>query len=326
MAIKRFIAKLFPKLCLYKKNFGHCRYEFERFMKYSILGKTKENPRFICTQLKLYIHVIEKGFSMKNTKVGFGKEKLKCIVNWLDMLNESGNRDYDRSVYKEAVSILNYYHGYALENGVDDSFIPERYLDQSVDVSEIGSRRFSVEEMRNLNNMNFYDFAHARHSFRYYRDIPLKRADIENAVRLAQTAPSACNRQSVKVYCINEKEKSAKILKIQEGANGFEGVNSVFIVTSDIADYTYQKEYSAAYVDGALFIMNLLYSLNYYNIASCPLMFDDCELYGKQVREIIDIPQNEIIVGIVSAGYYEDGDMVAAYSKRKDLSEVLIMD
>ena len=74
MAIKRFIAKLFPKLCLYKKNFGHCRYEFERFMKYSILGKTKENPRFICTQLKLYIHVIEKGFSMKNTKVGFGKE------------------------------------------------------------------------------------------------------------------------------------------------------------------------------------------------------------------------------------------------------------
>ena len=123
--------------------------------------------------------------------------------------------------------------------------------------------------------MNFYDFAHNRHSFRYFDDSPLQEKDVFDAVKLAQTAPSACNRQSVKVYCVLNKKTCDEVLDIQQGAKGFEGVNGVFVITANVKRYAGVKEYSAPYVDGSIFLMNLLYSLNYYGIATCPLLFDD---------------------------------------------------
>ena len=56
-------------------------------------------------------------------------------------------------------------------------------------------------------------------------------------------------------------------------------------------------------------MMNLMYALNYYKIASCPLMFDDSEIYGGTVREIVDIPKGEVIIGLIASGLYSDNDI-----------------
>ena len=300
-------------------NQRHVNYEYERFQRYA-LGKGQTHIYdYLDTQLKIYIHIIEKGFSFNHIKKGFGKEKLMTILN---LLKQCEDENYFPESYYKAVRILSFYCKYADENNVDISYIDKRYRTEK-DLSDVGYAVFSDVEI--LDKMNFYDFAHARHSIRYFSSKKVSNDDIINAVKLAQTAPSACNREAVNVYCLTDTKKIESVLEIQEGAKGFENVTALFIITAKLSRYTYIKEYSTPYVDGGIFMMNLMYALNYYKIASCPLMFDDSEIYGGTVRKIVDIPKGEVIIGLIASGIYSDNDIKYAKSTRQEVENTLKM-
>ena len=56
--------------------------------------------------------------------------------------------------------------------------------------------------------------AHSRHSVRNYSSRTISEEIIAKAVELAQTAPSACNRQATKIYAITS---TSKINAIRNG-------------------------------------------------------------------------------------------------------------
>ena len=67
---------------------------------------------------------------------------------------------------------------------------------------------------------DFQTLAYSRHSVRDFSDKPLSVEQVKKAVKLAQTAPSACNRQSSRIIHVIDREKCEKILNIQGGAKG----------------------------------------------------------------------------------------------------------
>lgn len=166
-----------------------------------------------------------------------------------------------------------------------------------------------------IDKLNFQDFAYARHSVRHFseRKLPVRR--IQDAVKLAQTAPSACNRQSTRIIYISDREKCKKILEIQGGAKGH-SLTDLLLVVSDLSLYRYLSEMDLPYLDGGIFLMNLLYSCTYYGIATCPLVWDD---YGDQrisLRKIIPLEENMHVVAVVQIGEFEKGSVCAVSHKR----------
>lgn len=299
-------------------NYKHNRYEYNRFFKYSLAGLNHKDLKNLATQLKVYIHIIEKGFSFKNMKHGFGLEKLKYIVSLMQDYKKNGGIQYNEEIYIKGMGILALYSDYAKENNIDVSFIPKEFLKGS---HLVGVERFSKKD--DLQAMNFEEFARNRHSYRYFSSRTINDDVIKNAVNLAQTSPSACNRQSVKVYYTTQHEKCNNLLNVPVGAKGFENTRCVLIVTASLSSYTHINEYNTAYIDGGIFLMNLLYSLQYYGLASCPLLFDDNLSDGDKLREIIDIPKEEVVVGIIASGYYSDEPMKYSKSIRVPLDKIL---
>lgn len=65
------------------------------------------------------------------------------------------------------------------------------------------------------------DFAKSRHSLRYYGSGSIQIETIEKSISLAQTAPSACNRQPVHVFACTNTEKIEMIMSFHGGIKGF---------------------------------------------------------------------------------------------------------
>mgnify|MGYP003440705450 len=69
--------------------------------------------------------------------------------------------------------------------------------------------------------------------------------------------------------------------------------------------------------------MNLLYALHAHKIGACPLMWNGKQEQDKNLRKLLNIPNNEEIIMIVSAGYPQR-EFQYVTSVRNPLSESLI--
>lgn len=150
--------------------------------------------------------------------------------------------------------------------------------------------------------------------------LPFER--IKAAVKLAQTAPSACNRQSARVVYIRDREKCKKILDIQGGSKGH-SLTNLLLVVSDLSLYRYLSEINTPYLDGGIFLMNLLYACTYYEIATCPLIWDDYSEKGVKLRSLIPLKEQFHVIAIVQIGMFEENSHYAVSLKRR-LEDILI--
>ena len=84
--------------------------------------------------------------------------------------------------------------------------------------------------------------------------------------------PSACNRQSCKVYFYKDKNVNEEFRNIISGNTGFDWeVQNYIAVTSNISAFYDPFERNQVYVYSGIFIMDLVEALRYYGIASCIL-------------------------------------------------------
>ena len=68
--------------------------------------------------------------------------------------------------------------------------------------------------------------------------------------------------------------------------------------------------------------MNLLYAVHAYEIGACPLMWNGKREQDKQLRKLLNIPDNEEIIMVVSAGYPTD-EFLYVTSVRNPIEESL---
>ncbi|MFA0332457.1 nitroreductase, partial [Vibrio cyclitrophicus] len=147
---------------------------------------------------------------------------------------------------------------------------------------------------------------------------------IESAVNLALNTPSVCNRQASKVYLINDNQKVQDILKIQGGLSGYtEGIHQLLILTTDRNYFYTVGERNQFYIDGGMFLMNLLYALHYNEIAACPANWGKTVKEEKNIYNVVSIPKSEKIICIIPIGI-APSEFRVTLSQRRDLSEVLV--
>ena len=296
-----------------------CNYDKIDFEKKSALfSRTKYS---IESEIRVLVHTIEKGMSLKSTKPCFGKEKVEKL---LDLYTEYQSiENFDENVLYLIKCCIVTYTNFQKQFNMDLSFIPNEFKVFNEGLNGL-TELVGYKRLKNNVSSNFNELAKERHSVRYYKDLIVTREDIEKVVQLAQTAPSACNRQAINIFATNNSDIIKKLKSIHGGLNGFENINVLFVVAGDLNYYLNEMERNIVFVDGGIFIMNLLYSMHHYNIGSCPIIWGSEPTNDSFVRNLFEIPERFKIVGLVVGGYYED-ECKYACSTRKDIKDILFI-
>ena len=274
------------------------------------MGYRKTQSRFI-GKITLHAHVVEKGLTMPNMKPNFGKDNLLTLM---DLCQDYITCKYDvrHPLFRIAVNVVYEYKFIHEKNGIklldeiiekliafEDTFPLNDYLKYTEEPMLTKTDFFQ-------DRMDFESFAHSRHSVRCFcGNVEMEK--LMKAIELAQTAPSACNRQPNRVHVISRNHELYElILAVQNGNRGFGNLaDKLLVVTSDVSSYCGVRERMGMFVDGGIYVMNLLYALHYYKIAACTLNWSYDYKSDLQIRDILGL-NCEQVIAIIAIGDVPD--------------------
>jgi hypothetical protein len=196
-------------------------YESKRFVKYHFSTKTENSS--ISYIIRLY-HSIEKGLTMPNFRFGFGKTTMQVLIKEIERHYKTfGTSDQLEHAVK-VVSEYDFCHKHAnftldseLETKIDKLLkkFPE------IKATSVQVDKSSDEYFKDVNN-DFLAFSESRKSVRNFSEKPVEIDRILEAIKIAQNAPSACNRQPGRVKIISDQNMKVKALELQNGNRGFD--------------------------------------------------------------------------------------------------------
>lgn len=311
----------------FRDLFSNFLNDFNLYYKYSHIFKIN-NLNKIEAKIILNYHSVEKGFLFKNIKSRFAKQR---IINLHELLMDQSVIDNcNLSQIKVAYQVMcEYYELHLkLDENINDYFTVEQYafykniLSQTNDLHFSSAIGYQYDEFYKFNQCSFEDFSNSRRSIRNFTGEIVDIELVEQAIKLASNAPSVCNRQSSKVYLVDDKHKIDKVLEIQGGFDGYiKNVNQLLILTVDRNYFYNVGERNQFYIDGGVFLMNLLYSLHYYKIANCPANWGKLVKEEKLLENYIKIPESEKIICMIPIGI-ADNNFKVTLSKRRDVKEI----
>jgi nitroreductase len=163
-----------------------------------------------------------------------------------------------------------------------------------------------------------------RHSIRDFSAQSVDRDLIRAIVATAMRAPSVCNRQEWRLYAIDDKPLILRCLRHQNGNRGFaERIPILFVVVVDLRRFVSVEERNQAWIDGGLFSMNVMLSLLAHGLGSCPLNWCAPRHDDDALRGILHIPDHEVVVMMIAAGYIGEHIRVAQ-STRRPVADILV--
>ncbi len=298
-----------------------------RYLRHSFVLTDPTTPEHMRYFLRMRYHTFEKGLSLPEPRPGFGQIELEALLRVLDRYEaEVGGDDLVATV----VNVLTEYRRFNADHGVvlpdlDDRL--ERYRrehPQFACVADGGTIELTREALEKATSIDFDEFVATRHSVRNYSPGPVSHELIDHAVRLAQRAPSVCNRQAGRVRVYTDPDEVQRVLSFQAGHRGFgHTVPCVMVITADLQSYYKPGERFQGWVDGGLFTMSLIFALHAAGLGSCCLNWNVTREEDRPLREGIGIPDNEVVITLLAVGHLPERIQVAE-SPRRPLDEVRI--
>lgn len=278
------------------------------------------------TYYKLIIetHAIEKGLSLANPRMLFGRKKITEIMKAARRYGIGSN---DLPILMATGALQDYlalHRNAGLSDPLLDSidaFLTDRATASAV-LGSGGLRHYpdgmpspSPEKAALLTS---------RFSCRMFSPEPLDADTVKEIVRIAQTAPSQCNRQATKIHFYSNRERIGQLLALQAGSAGFaETVTGLVVVAFDLAAWGGAQQRNQGYVDASLFAMNLMLAAHAMGAASCPLNLAVPHSTERQIKIVGEIPKDQRLVMMIALGRPADGPLKSAASPRRTIDEVL---
>jgi len=298
-------------------------YDFKRYSKYSTTIPQPRNKEQLEARIRADTHMIEKGFSLPEPRLGFGKEHIDLLMMNIDQyIKEFQSSSHDSIT--TAISVLQEYIRYHEERGYNVNVYQNKILEMGIiDDEDVGGKRdLKKEEILRHCQSSFREFASNRFSIRNYSDEPVSIDLLKKAIEIAQKTPSVCNRQTCKVYIVADRLKKREVLSYHDGNRGFGHLaDKILIVTSDLRSFEGVHERNQSFVDGGMFAMSLLYGLHYEGLATCTMNWCTTKEQDLQLRKIIPLQSAENVILLVAVGHIP-AKIAIAKSNRKPLSDV----
>lgn len=290
------------------KNFLYALYRFfqERKHNKNIQTNVQFQENRIKAEIIRNVHSIEKGLSIGNPRPGFGIAKIKEMFNLADKYIEITE---DKTVLFFVIDAVKAYLEFQHRVGFHSADIDQiersaERLDACIGKHEgvragtiiynVSDLTCSVEQMENLFN--------TRHSVRDFSGEKVSEEIIRRAISLAQRAPSACNRQAVRVYSISP-ERYIQLAGNLDGIGGFAQDVDRFLLITGIESAYRRGEPNQFTVSAAMFGGYLTLALHGLGVGSCVIqrsLFPDKTYMA--LRKALGIPEDEQTVVMLGIG------------------------
>lgn len=280
--------------------------------------KISENREFennrIASELMRNTHSMEKGMSIANPRLGYGHKIQLEMMRRITELQKYSDSVYYREVIHMSLDSLNSYIEYHDARGFTDEVIEQircflKKYDYKNDGSFGGSISLKKEELV-FDTNEIENFFNSRHSVREFDDSDVLDEDIFKALKLAQRAPSACNRQGVRAYVLS-KERSRELARSLDGIGGFaESVNRFVLITGKISSYR-ADESRQFIVSSSIYAAYLSLTLHLYGMGACivqrPLIWNK---EWNTLRDKFRIEEDEQLVLLLAVGNLKEESRV----------------
>lgn len=307
VAIRRMLARA--------KVFGAYGYDARRFMRASTAGRMARDPECLAAHISMDYHRLEKGMALPSPRPGFGRDVVRRLIRTVGRYEASYGPAEITAFARSALAC--YRRSYA-DAGLTSEL--DAFLRGSAGQE---SPRGGVEELTTQDLFAFDDgeaqrFLTSRRSVRQFTGELLPDDVITRAVRIAQRAPSVCNRQSARVFACNQRERMNRILELQNGNRGFgETLGAVVVVASDMRAFASMGERNQCWVDGGIFAMSLALAFHSLRVGACMLNWSVEPDRDRRLRRQLEIGDNYAVITMLGAGYVRDPMVVAASPRRQ---------
>lgn len=164
--------------------------------------------------------------------------------------------------------------------------------------------------------MNIREAIYNRRSVRKFKDQIISDEIIEELLKDAMAAPSACNKKPWEFYVIKDKDIQEKLKK----AIMYGNYNSnIMIVVAGNTNVSLTKESNDFWIqDCSAAIENILLSAVHFGLGTCWCGLYPIEKRAQRVKNILQIEDNIIPLGLIHIGYPEnDIEGRSQYDKEK---------
>lgn len=287
-------------------------YDTWRFVRYSSLTSYNGKHRLDYEVIKSY-HSLEKSLSFRHRRAKSGWRAAIALAKVLEK----------RSLYsaqeKTAVKVLELFTNQS-EADITQRDIVEKYL-ASIDCSackEVDGGYLDLN--KDFLSKGVLDdpeiFFNSRYSIRSFRRQRVDIQEVKRALSMAEKTPSVCNRQSWRVYHIDDAELVKDALKLQNGNSGFASeISNLIVIATDLRAFDTEIERFQYWIDGGLYAMSLVYAFHSIGIASCFLNLsltpgNDCKL-----RRLLKARNEYSFITMIAIGYPEEETRVCVSSR-----------
>ncbi len=267
-------------------------------------------------------HIIEKGMSMRNTRRGFGQQKVAALVERLRRYNLLyGAVDKDFLFYP--LSTIKSYIAYQRRDGIVVPAVESAFFQLCREANIIptelsapaGVQLMTADHLFKEALGDFSSLLYSRHSLRYFQQQLPSKDLLNKALTLASRTPSACNRQAWHTH-IFFGDDAHELLRMQGGCNGFcEDIHCCIVVTADMKGFLAHEPFQC-FIDGGLYAQNLINALHYVGLGSIPLSCGFMSDHLQDIKSRFHIPDNEVMIVIIGTGIMTDEIKVAISTRR----------
>ncbi|WP_165021100.1 nitroreductase family protein [Dysgonomonas sp. ZJ279] len=290
-------------------------YDHRRYKDHSATTgyNTEEKLR---ARIMMVYHIAEKGLTMPIPRLGFGQENIFTICRYCEEYFTKYNRTNHQVLH--AVAVLQEYlrfherNNYELDKALVDRIGTIKGMVKDVEIMDGKQIMITSEEYFKEVKSDFKAFSNSRKSVRSYSESEIPIELINSSIEMANNTPSACNRQTARVHVYTKKEDMQKILGEQNGNRGFGHLaDKIIVVTAELGVFSQAMERNQAYIDGGMYLMNLLYTLHYNKIAVCTLNCSHTPTRDKVMRNLCKIKESEVFIAILACGMMPEEASIA---------------
>lgn len=260
----------------------------------------------------LLVHSLEKGMCMPNPRP-FGFDKVTQLISELNSLKDKNSFEYNLGI-----SVLSAWKSFFDEKEWDKKSVyhdVEAFLLDKEPKLIAGSKIYKPFLIDGDNS--FENIISSRHSVRNFAERVIEKADLKMPIRCFIETPTACNRQMCRLISVKD-QKTKKVLDdIILGIHGFnKSTVQYFIVTYELAAFSYSGERQQGLFNAGLCTMNFVNALHANGIGSCCLQWSNKYTDDLEVRKMLGLADSERIGVVIGAGYYLPENVVPCSVRR----------
>lgn len=291
----------------------------------------RENREFqvdvLCADIFRLVHAIEKGLSIEKPRLGFGLPKMQQILDWIEQLESLGEKD-QLCVKAANDAFVEYFKYHDEKTFTSDEYISVKQRSEKVlglvqNSTKCGGTLRVRKKDFDYDFNQIEKFFKTRHSVRQFTKDKIDLKVLKKSIELAQTAPSACNRQAVRVYVVEPAKYIYDTKSNLEGIGGFtDDVSYFLLITGKLSAYG-EFEFKQFAISASFFAAYLSLALHAYKIGACVIQRSiRATDQWKHFCKLNNIPQDEQLVVMLGVGNLKD-EMTVPVSKRYDVDEIM---